>query len=105
MMAVCPFTSTACGQKPFGSRIVGGEEAPLNSWPWQVSLRYNGRHICGASLVNSDWVVSAAHCVDGSSDPNRYSLALGAFQEVKLSFCYRNHKQRPTLNVGERVWE
>ena len=63
---------------------MGGEEAPPNSWPWQVSLRYNGRHICGASLVNSNWVVSAAHCVDGSSDPNRYSLALGVSQEVTL---------------------
>ena len=71
------FHLTACGRKPFGSRIVGGEEAPPNSWPWQVSLRYNGRHICGASLVNQDWVVSAAHCVYQSSDPGRYSLVLG----------------------------
>ena len=69
--------STGCGNKPFGSRIVGGEEASPNSWPWQVSLRYNGRHICGASLLNEDWVLSAAHCVDHSSDPNRYTLALG----------------------------
>lgn len=71
------FHPTACGRKPFGSRIVGGEEARPNSWPWQVSLRYNRRHICGASLVNQDWVVSAAHCVYQSSDPGRYSLVLG----------------------------
>jgi len=74
------FHPTACGKKPFGSRIVGGEEATPNSWPWQVSLRYDGRHICGASLVNQDWVVSAAHCVYQSSDPGRYSLVLGVFK-------------------------
>ncbi|KAL9965889.1 hypothetical protein ACROYT_G029743 [Oculina patagonica] len=80
-LLVCVLTPSlieACGRKPFGARIVGGEEAPRHSWPWQVSLRVHGSHICGASLVNQDWVVSAAHCVDRSSDPNRYSLLLGA---------------------------
>ena len=75
--------SLACGNKPFGSRIVGGEEAKPNSWPWQASLQYYGRHICGASLLNENWVLSAAHCVDQSSDPNRYSVALG---KVKFFF-------------------
>ena len=88
---------------------MGGEEAPPNSWPWQVSLRYNGRHICGASLVNSNWVVSAAHCVDGSSDPNRYSLALGVSQEVTLFLLlmlatHKKKKTQATLNnVGKGV--
>lgn len=76
--------STACGVKPFGSRIVGGEEARPNSWPWQVSLRYYGRHICGASLLNQNWVLSAAHCVDQSSDPGRYSLALGRLKHCSF---------------------
>lgn len=84
-LLVCVLTPPfieACGRKPFGARIVGGEEALPNSWPWQVSLRYNGRHICGASLVNQDWVVSAAHCVYQSSDPGRYSLVLGAHRRT-----------------------
>ena len=48
-----------------------------HSWPWQASLRYYGRHICGASLLNQNWVLSAAHCVDQSNEAGRYSLALG----------------------------
>ena len=40
-------------------------------------VQYYGGHICGASLLNENWVLSAAHCVDKSSDPSRYSLALG----------------------------
>ena len=74
------FHPTACGKKSFVSRIVGGEEARPNSWPWQVSLRRDGQHICGASLVNRYWVVSAAHCVFQSSDSKRYTLALGTFK-------------------------
>ena len=43
-------------------RVVGGVEAVPHSWPWMVSLQHNGRHFCGGSLVNNEWVVSAAQC-------------------------------------------
>ncbi|XP_007244334.3 chymotrypsinogen A [Astyanax mexicanus] len=45
------------------ARIVNGEEAVPHSWPWQVSLQDStGWHFCGGSLVNQNWVVTAAHC-------------------------------------------
>ncbi len=47
------------------TRIVNGETAIPHSWPWQVSLQEGGRHFCGGSLINSRWVVSAAHCDPG----------------------------------------
>uniref|UniRef100_A0A3Q2R1M0 Peptidase S1 domain-containing protein n=1 Tax=Fundulus heteroclitus TaxID=8078 RepID=A0A3Q2R1M0_FUNHE len=50
-----------CGQPALNTRIVGGEEALPGSWPWQVSLHiYN--HICGGSLINDQWVMTAAYC-------------------------------------------
>uniref|UniRef100_A0A673CP20 Peptidase S1 domain-containing protein n=1 Tax=Sphaeramia orbicularis TaxID=375764 RepID=A0A673CP20_9TELE len=51
-----------CGITPLNNRIVGGEDAPAGSWPWQVSLQVFGRQICGGSLINREWVMSAAHC-------------------------------------------
>ena len=48
---------------------MGGEEASPNSWPWQVSIQakkpvgfYRRSHICGGTLINKEWVLSAAHC-------------------------------------------
>ncbi|XP_047436748.1 chymotrypsin A-like [Mugil cephalus] len=51
------------------ARIVNGEEAVPHSWPWQASLQdYTGFHFCGGSLINENWVVTAAHCGVGLSD-------------------------------------
>ncbi|KAJ0059552.1 hypothetical protein NL108_001916, partial [Boleophthalmus pectinirostris] len=64
----------ACGTRPRKrTKIVGGSDAGTGSWPWQVSLqmeRYG--HVCGATLVGSRWLISAAHCFQ-DSDAIKYS--------------------------------
>ncbi|KAK0155586.1 Serine protease hepsin [Merluccius polli] len=52
-----------CGRRSLTEdRIVGGLGSRLGSWPWQVSLQYDGVHQCGGSLISDRWIVSAAHC-------------------------------------------
>jgi len=58
--------SVACGIKPPLSadelKIVGGTVVTPNSWPWQVALKYNGQLFCGGTLLDQNWVLTAADC-------------------------------------------
>ncbi|XP_072887838.1 proproteinase E-like [Hemitrygon akajei] len=77
--------ASGCGQSyyaPYASRVVNGVDARPYSWPWQASLQvgYSGTnwfsHTCGATLISSNWVMTAGHCISSGRD---YRVVLGEY--------------------------
>uniref|UniRef100_A0A4W6CDW6 ST14 transmembrane serine protease matriptase a n=1 Tax=Lates calcarifer TaxID=8187 RepID=A0A4W6CDW6_LATCA len=91
-----------CGRSMFKtSRIVGGQDAEEGEFPWQVSLHVKSYgHVCGASIISPNWLVTAAHCVqdDGRtrySQPGTWEAYLGLHTQrnVNSAVVKRNLKQ------------
>ena len=54
-------------------RIINGQNATMGQFPWQVTIRevYDqpALHMCGGTIIDTWWVLTAAHCC---WDPTRF---------------------------------
>ena len=55
-----------CGQSA-ADRISGGNSTKAFDYPWSALLSYRGlsdeEHLCAGSLINTRYVLTAAHCI------------------------------------------
>jgi len=70
-----------CGKtEKLDKRIAGGSEAKKGQFPWMVSLRdesKNGQHQCGGSIINRQWILTAAHCFKWTRNPSLWTVVAG----------------------------
>ncbi|KXJ77069.1 hypothetical protein RP20_CCG008351 [Aedes albopictus] len=96
-----------CGiRKRFGEQLIHhGQTAELGQWPWHAAIYHridrrsslNGTYKCGATLIDQQHVLTAAHCVVSivnvsevhiheEYSPNRHDLAMLVLdEEVRYS--------------------
>ncbi|XP_032621059.1 serine protease 27-like [Chelonoidis abingdonii] len=73
-----------CGQPRLNlNRLVKGQDTVPGEFPWQASIQWGGAHMCGGSLINDEWVVTAAHCFFQVQNLTQYRVVLGAHQLLK----------------------
>jgi len=80
------YIDAECGKPDIQKlRVIAGVTAVRGSWPWQILMSFNGRAMCGGSIVGPLHVVTAAHCVAGKTrDPSLFTVRVGEHDRVKL---------------------
>lgn len=66
------------------SRIINGNDATAGQFPYMISLRQrvDNQHFCGASIVNSRFLLTAAHCcMDENALPANVYAVAGALRQ------------------------
>ena len=80
----CDASGAQCGcaaSKPsFSSRIINGDAAVTNSWPWLVYLVMNNQKICTGFLISQRHVLTAATCVSGYAYNVTVTLGINNYQ-------------------------
>ncbi|XP_012160525.1 serine protease 7 [Ceratitis capitata] len=99
-----------CGGVTISNKIYSGTDADLNEFPWMVLLEYKRlvgsgglKTSCAGSLINSRYVLTAAHCVKGEIETKigtLISVRLGEFDITKEVDCNQYSCATPALRVG-----
>ncbi|XP_016088074.1 LOW QUALITY PROTEIN: coagulation factor VII-like [Sinocyclocheilus grahami] len=68
-----------CGrlvEKVVGPRIVNGDVCPKGQCPWQALIELEEQYKCGGVILDSRWILTAAHCV-WEKDPTLLQVTVG----------------------------
>ena len=66
-------------------KIVNGEPSQPHRYPWMVNILFFGDfHLCGGSLYNRHFIVTAAHCFPDDMSLNSYTLVLGDYNHLQV---------------------
>jgi len=71
-----------CTKGENGDRIVGGQDAVVGQFPWQVLWTNDFMVYCGGTIFNESTIITAAHCCKGYDNWNGTLIMAGGIDAI-----------------------
>lgn len=79
--------------------VTGGTPISINERPYQVALFQNGIFRCGGSILNENWILTAAHCFDYPSNPNIVKVGITTLNQNNQTFEIKQKVIHPNYSI------
>lgn len=82
--------------------VVGGKEAEIRQFPWQVSLQLADvtHHFCGGAIIDASTILTAAHCLASSITSRPIQVRAGSNHRNEGGQLVRATKAIPHPKFG-----
>jgi len=80
--ANCGVPSVRCEGTGCDAKAIGGVPSVRNEYPWVVQIMSNGQQLCGGSLIDNQYVLTAASCLEPSRNSRVNPQSVAALRVI-----------------------
>merc|ERR1712217_548511 len=77
--------------------VVNGFNAEANEYPFLITLSKDGDTLCGGTILNEQFILTAAHCLKGVTNPSGWTITAGVHNMEETS----EHEE---VYQVEKIW-
>ncbi|CRK87988.1 CLUMA_CG001774, isoform A [Clunio marinus] len=86
--------------------IVNGTDTRIEDFPSMVSIRLKGDHLCGGTILNDEWILTAAHCLYGMPSDFSVQYATTVISQIGMNVAFaeklvRHENYRPSIHKND----
>jgi len=93
----CGMPQVRCEGQTCSTKAVGGTPAVRNEYPWVVQIYSNGQQLCGGSLIDNQYILTAASCLEPSANSRVNPQTVAALRVYLGEYKKDSYEEGPLI--------